>query len=201
MHHLVRFLLFAIFVALGVVVAVLRDERRRRTALQFFLAYTLGVNALLVLAHFEAWPFSRYPMMAVPTVDPRAETTLLNFRGVDAAGREWKVDTRAWSPLFPAAVMGWIVKKLTILPEDQRREALLFLLRRANEARAAALAGRRYGNDLLFGSLTAPDAFYYGQQAIPAPTEFVALRVYRLYWHGRDYGHVRRVLVAEQRAR
>jgi hypothetical protein len=199
--QLLRFLLFAFFVLLGLVVATLRDSRRRRTALNMFLIYTLAVNALLVVVPSEAWPFSRYPMMAVPTVDARAETTMLSFRGVDASGTEWKIDTRAWSPLFHAAVMGWIVKKLTILPAGEREQAMLFLLRRANEARVAALNSRRFGNDILLGPLSAPDVFYYGDQAVPAPSDLVALRVYRIYWRPREYDKVRRALIAEQRLR
>jgi hypothetical protein len=192
-----RFAIFAIFVALGFIVMFTREVQRRR-AVQLFVIYTLAVNAMLVVMRVEAWPFSRYPMMAVPTVNPNAESTLLSFRGVDAAGREWKVDTRAWSPLFPAAIMGWVTKTLPRLSEDERREAMRFLLQRANDARAAAVKHERFGNDALLGAVAAPDVFVYGARAQPAPSPFVALRIYRTWWHGMNYRDVRRALIAEE---
>ena len=193
--ELIRFLFFAGFVLLGVAVILLR----RRALIHLLIAYTLAVNVLLVIARNEAWPFSRYPMMAVPTVDPNAANSMLSFRAVDGDGREWKIDPLAWSPLFPAAVMGWVVNKMPVLPAPERREALLFLLQRAEASRAAAWQRSRFGNEALLGPLTAPDVFYYGPRPAPAPTRFVALRIYRMYWLPMTGREVRRDLIAEQR--
>jgi hypothetical protein len=196
--QLLRGAIFALFVVLGATVMYIRDEKRRRIAIQLFLVYTLAINAALVVARTEAWPFSRYPMMAVPTVDPTAENTLLTFRGVDRYGREWKIDTLAWSPLFPAAIMGWVVRKLPALPAAERKEALRFLLQKAESARELSAQHRRFGNDALLGPLAASDVFVYGARAENARAPFVALRIYRTWWRGMNYSDVRRVLIAEE---
>jgi hypothetical protein len=202
--QVIRALPFVLFLALGISVASAREPMRRRRRIQMLLAYLVTAHLLLVATQIDAWPFSPYRMMAV---DARVHDDLrrmIAFRGVDAAGREWKLDPYAWSPLFPQAVMGWFEVVWPHASPEDREAVMRFLLDRAEEARRRRSGGSRVGNERILGRLTAPD------MNLPPPLEglpegpFVALRVYRVYWRPSEFAvdprRTKRALLIEYRA-
>src|SRR5260370_898749 len=90
-------------VLLGLIVMLTRDVGIHRVALQVFLLHTLSVNFPLVVARTDAWP-SRYPMMAVPTVDSKVELSIVAFRGVDRAALRRRASLCGGIPCNQAAV-------------------------------------------------------------------------------------------------
>jgi hypothetical protein len=179
--QIARLGILVLFVALGLRVARVHEPRRRRRAIQLFLAYTLWVNVLIALRQTDAWPFSPYRMMAVDATVHDDERRMIAFKGVDAGGREWDVDALSWSPLYPQSVMGWFEVGYPQASRAQKDEALRFLLERAREAQAAYAAGRGFGHRRLLGPLTAPDTFVYPDTS-RSPQPFAALRIYRVTW-------------------
>lgn len=198
-----RSLPLLLFVALGI--SVLRaPEGQRRRRIQRLLAAFLLFHAGAVLLQFDAWPFSPYRMMAV---DARAHAdvrSMVAFRAVDRAGREWTVDPLSWSPLFPQAIMGWFETALPRAKPTDRDAAAQFLFQRVEDARRRRLAGRRVGNERLLGCLAAPDTnLSRSLEGLP-PEPFAVLRVYRLFWRpdelNADPSRFGRRLLLEYRA-
>ena len=91
------------------------------------------------------------------------------------------MDPLAFSPLFPATVMGWYETAYPFASPQDREAAAAFLLARAETARQGRAAGRRIGNERFLGPLSAPDTnILWDPPDAPAP--FVVFRVYRLFW-------------------
>jgi hypothetical protein len=183
--QIARLGILILFVVLGLRVALTHEPRRRRSALQLFLMYTLGVNMYIALRQTDAWPFSPYRMMAVNATIHDDERRMIGFKGVDADGREWDIDPLSWSPLYPQAVMGWLEVGYPQATTAQRIESLAFLLERANTARAARAEGRAFGNAALLGPLTAPDTNPF-PKAAASPKPFAGLRLYRITWRPHE---------------
>jgi hypothetical protein len=183
--QIARLGILVLFVALGLRAALTGEPRRRRSAIQAFLAYTLIVNVFVAARQTDAWPFSPYRMMAVDATVHDDERRMIAFKGVDDEGREWDVDSLSWSPLYPQAVMGWFEVVYPKATAAERSEALRFLLERAEEARTSQAAGRWFGNRRLLGPLAAPDTFVYGRAPV-SPRAFTAFRVYRVTWRPNE---------------
>jgi hypothetical protein len=179
--QIVRLAMFVAFIAAGLRIAFAGKEQRRR-AINHFLIYVLLAHLAIALPQKEAWPFSMYPMMALDATK-RGETHRgIFFRVVDSAGQRWRVDVLAWSPLFPQSVMGWFEMGWPHASDIQRREAMRFLLDRAETARAKRLNGSLFfGNAAVLGPLAAPDTNLWGHAPQPA-RELVALQVFRVEW-------------------
>lgn len=178
----VRLAMFALFIVAGVRVTTAPAGHRRR-AINIFLGYTLLAHLAIAIPQNEAWPFSMYPMMAADATDRQAEHRGIFFRAVDSAGREWRVDPLAWSPLFPQAIMGWFEVSWPEATAGQRAAVLKFLLDRAEAARVARSNGERFfGNASILGPLAAPDTNLWGNAA-QSQLPYVALRVYRVRWN------------------
>src|SRR5207237_1027073 len=77
--QLVRLAIFAGFILLGLRISIVRVEGRRR-AINALLVYVLLVQAALIVAQNEAWPFAMYPMMAVQATDRAAPHNGLSLR-------------------------------------------------------------------------------------------------------------------------
>jgi hypothetical protein len=182
----VRIVILLGFVALGLWLArVPPTSPSRRRAVSGFLAYVLAVHAFVAASQADCWPFSSFPMMANDTRRQPDEQAMISFRGVDAGGREWEVDPASWAPLYHQSMRGWFEVVAPRVSQGERREAVAFLLSRAEEARAARASGRCHGNERVLGPLAAPDTYAYGPRPAVAPDPFVALRVYRVSWDRR----------------
>ena len=173
---------FLLLIVLAVSVARAGEAAARRRRIQLLLAYLLAVNVAVVLLQTDAWPFSPYPMMAVDATDRVRVHSMVAFRAVDDAGREWRVDPQAWSPLFPQAVMGWFEKVYPFASPAERQSAERFLLERAEEARQRRARGLAVGNRRWLGPLAAPDTNLYWAPPTAATAPYSALRVYRFFW-------------------
>jgi hypothetical protein len=178
----IRALSFLLFVLLAIRVRRAADPAGRHRRVQQLLGYVLAMSVAVVLLRTDDWPFSPYPMMAVDATDHTRLQTIVAFRAVDRDGREWLVEPLAWSPLFPQTVMWWYESAYPFASPADREAAAKFLLVRAESARQDRFAARRVGNERWLGPLAAPDMNILGD-APKAPAPFVALRVYRLFWH------------------
>jgi len=200
-----RLFSFALLIWLAVRVARSRDPLRRRRRIQVLLAYLLAVNAAVVLLRTDDWPFSPYPMMSVDATDRTSVHSMVAFRAVDRLGREWRIDPQAWSPLFPQAIMGWYETVYPFSSSADREQVARFLLARAEDSRLRESQGLRVGNERWLGPLAAPDTNLYWSPPEGATEPFVALRVYRFFWHptqlARDPAQFRRKLFYECSAR
>jgi hypothetical protein len=181
-----RLVSFLLLIVLAVAVARAGEAAARRRRVRVLLAYVLGVNVAVVLVQTDAWPFSPYPMMAVDATDRVRVHSMIAFRAVDDAGREWRVDPQAWSPLFPQAVMGWFEKVYPFASPAERQSAERFLLGRAEEARQRRARGLAVGNHRWLGPLAAPDTNLYWAAPAAATRPYAALRVYRLFWRPEE---------------
>jgi hypothetical protein len=167
---------------------VRRAERRgpsaRRAAIELLLLYALGASFAAGLARRDAWPFSHWPM-AAGLASARGENTRL--LALDAEGREWAVDARAWQPLGFDELNPWMHRSFARLSPDARQRVLAHLLAVAEQARRRARSGDGVGYfDRYLGPLTAP-AFdlhprvWSAGEGTPAEP-FAGLRVYRESW-------------------
>lgn len=201
MVHVLRLGSFLIFVAMGLVLPFVRTQARRRAWTNALLLYVLALNAFVVLAQTDAWPFSPYRMMAVDARSRGVARSMIAFRVVDGRGREWDLEPLAWSPLFPQAVMGWFEVGFPRATPREREEAGRFLLDRAEEARRKRRDGAWIGNERLLGPLSATDTNLSRPSREASPDRLARLRVYRLTWVPetlvRDPGAVSRALVFE----
>lgn len=199
MGEVARLLSFLVFVALGARVAAGGPARPR--ALQILLAYVCALALGVGLSQRDAWPFSSYPI-AAGLAGGGDRQTWIEFCGVDADGREWTVDPRAWSPLAHQTVQLWFERSWARLPEHQRRDAGLFLLDRAEAARTRLAGGAPVGRERVLGPLAAPDwSLLHG---VDAPVPSTPLRRLRIYEHAwvprasyREPALRQRTLVAE----
>jgi len=177
---------FLLLLILGLQVARTRDPAARRRRVDALLLFLLAAFGVAAASQVDAWPFSPYRLMVVDARDHHAQKSMIAFRAVDAAGREWKVDPYAWSPLYPYDVMTWFELSQDRATQQERESVLSFLYERVERARRLRLAGRRVGNDRLLGPLTAPDMYVLPSEKDLSATPFVALRVYRLYWRSDE---------------
>ena len=178
---LLRLGLFLGFVAGAVIVAGAknRPEDTRRTITTGFLLYALCASFAVGLIQREAWPFSNWPMD-----NNVLDTAFASFRlaGVDAGGREYPLDLRAFQPVAWGDLSIWVAQ---VVPQDPATfdAAAPWLIDRLNGARARVEAGGSAGTwDRFWGPLTAPETvllpkIWRAQDKQP-PIRFVGLRVY-----------------------
>jgi hypothetical protein len=178
MVWMLRIAPFAAMLTLGALLAVSRDDGRRRRLTIAFVALVLTAQVGAGILQRDFWPFSSYPV--IPESASRfREAVWYEIRAVDRHGNESLVDA---SPLTRSVIEKWAERVFPSLSETQKQRAAAFLL-----SRPPSCSNRRY-----LGPLTAPDwLMHYG--GAPAGNQ-VALRVYRA-----DPEH--RTLAYEYRAR
>ena len=195
---------------LGMLARVRRAETRgaaaRRAALNGLIGYTLAASFAAGLLQRDAWPFARWPMAAGLASASGEGTRIL---AVDANGREWPVDYRAWQPLGYDELVPWMHRTLPRLPPEERRRVLAHLLDVAERARRTARAGGGVGYfDRWLGPFAAPYFDLHPRTWSPGagapPEPFTRLRVYREHWDHerlrRDPGSRQRTLFEEHPA-
>jgi hypothetical protein len=180
LDELARLALLLVFVGLGLRCLRSADGEARRRAVNVFLGYTLVASGFVAVTQRDAWPFTTYTLAAFRARADRP-VCLDEFWGVDAAGREWRVDSYTWSPVFDSTLQTWFDYYYASLPEDGKRRALGFLLSRAEAGRGQLAAGRPIGYDRRLGpALSAPYWWLARRSTELAPTPYVGLRVYRV---------------------
>jgi hypothetical protein len=190
---------FLAFIVLGI--AVLRaDPRVRRGRINAFLIYMFAVSLLIGVSQRDAWPFSPYPLMrGLWNAHYRYEKIVIV--GTDGRGREWDIDPMAWSPIFPLVLQEWVKGTFVFLTPAEQLEAAKFLYAKAEDARLRQSRGRRVGNELLLGPLTASDWWLYKRVTAVSPQPYAALRIYRDRWEPAaklaDPSQFERTLVCE----
>lgn len=156
------------------------------------------INALLLVALFvsfgsglsqrDMWPFSSWKMMTGLTPPATPALPTLSFVGVDASGKEYDIDYRAWKPLSPEELDSWLRHNFFQLDSAARDRVASYLLQLSNDAREEALstAGLASVNRWL-GPLTAPThllhpAIWSHVDRVPR-NPFVGLRIYEDSWN------------------
>lgn len=180
-------LLFACFVAAGLAASLgprLGFGSRRRLV-DLLLVVALAASCGAGVSQWELWPFSAWPLMAMSQPPVVTHTRLV---AADATGAEHAVDYRAWQPLSFDELVPWIDQEFPRLTPRQQDDAAAYLLTKAEEARARALAGGSPGDlDRWLGPLAAT---YFLQHPKPwsdpanvPDRPFTRLRIYRESWN------------------
>lgn len=175
--------LFTGFLGLGVAVRLAKPSDRRRRILGL-IAYVVVVHLAAGLSQRDAWPFTCHTI-AAGRVKPDARACLIELAGVDASGREWRLDPYSWMPVYGSVLQSWCGQRLAGLTGDERTSALSFLLLRAEESRGRLAAGRGIGPARWLGPLGAPYWWLLPRPPV-APEPFVGLRAYTECWIPRE---------------
>jgi hypothetical protein len=88
--------LFVAFVILGLGAACSTRGDGRDRRINAFLIYTLVLGLGAGLSQREAWPFSTWPLVAGTVWQGVTQRRVV---ALDADGREYAIDYRAWEPL------------------------------------------------------------------------------------------------------
>jgi hypothetical protein len=183
MGHLLRLLLFGVFLALGAH-AARRSAAPGRRAETLFIAFTLAASLAVGVSQKDAWPFSPHPVLAEDAT-LSDDVRRIELKGVDEDGREWDVHAWAYAPLPGKKMADWIRIVYPRLSAEEKQRAERFLLARAEEARRRAADGKPIGNGRLLGPLGAPDWLRHRDAAM-SPKPFVRLRGYELRFRPRE---------------
>jgi hypothetical protein len=198
---------FVGFVVCGLLVSAsgrfLRGEARRQLT-NAFLVYVLIVSFSAGLTQHNLWPFSSWPVLAMP--QPATNSPTPRIVAADWEGNEYDIDYRAWRPLSLEELVSWLKLHFFELDPAARDRAGSYLLPRANYAREQALSpgGLAYPNRWL-GPLTAPThmlhpAIWSHPESVPR-NSFSKLRIYEESWdteaRRRDPAKFTRVLIYE----
>lgn len=181
---------FLFFVGSGLVVAARHRFRRgwnRRRSINAFLFVSLLVSFAAGLTQRNMWPFSSWPVLAMPLPASTRDLPTPRIVGVDAKGNEYDIDYRAWKPLSLEELTSWLRGHFFQLDPLARDRVGSYLLDCANRAREQALspAGLAYPNRWL-GPLTAPTHMLHPHiwshlESVPR-NSFVGLRIYEESW-------------------
>jgi hypothetical protein len=202
-------IVFLGFVAFGLLISgvgwFLAEPAKRRLT-NTFLMFVLLASFAAGLTQHNLWPFSSWPVLAMPMPASRRDLPTPRIMGVDASGKEYDIDYRAWLPLSLEELHSWLnLRFFQLEPQAQDRVGKYFL-DRSNRARNEALspAGLAYPNRWL-GPLTAPThmlhpALWSHAGSVPR-NAFVRLRIYEENWdldaRRQDPTQVTRVLAYE----
>jgi hypothetical protein len=182
LHAVIPMLVFVGFIVLTV--CVRRGDAPGASApLRMLIGYVIAVSMFAGLSEKDLWPFAAWHYVSYAAGDSGDFYRLV---GVDAGGREHRLDTRTFEPLEFFQVVGYLEHDIADMPRAQQTELLDFLLRFAQEGLARAHAGRPVGTFTRFlGPLSAPVFQLAGTPWADRdnlPAELTALRLYRVYW-------------------
>ena len=164
------------------------------------LLYAIAINGFAGVTQVDNWPFTSNTL-AVGRATEQSHITWAGFFGVDRQGREWQIDPLTWSPVFDSILQNWMRSSYPRLSPAEQKEAMQFLLTRANAGRAALSEGRRIGFDRRIGPLSCP-YWWRLPRVRDVPAEpYQSLRAYELDFivgHiTRDPGDIQRRLLGE----
>jgi hypothetical protein len=185
------------FVALGLLLVLwgrFLPAMPRRRLTNFFLLVVLFISFGAGLTQHDFWPFSSWPVLAFAWPADGNHPPFPRIMAVDAGGREYDIDYRAWRPLALEELLSWIHLHLAQLDPASQNRVGAYLLGQSNLAREQALssAGLPYPNRW-FGPLTAPThmmhpAIWSHPESVPR-NPFVELRFYEEAWNLEERRH------------
>jgi hypothetical protein len=181
-EHDMPALVFITFIALTLRVRP-GDTPATSLTLRLLIIYVVAISMVAGILGTDLWPFAAWRYVAYSIGD---SGDVLRTVIVDRRGEEHPLDERAFEPLEPPELAGYVAAAIGRMPVAQRDELLEFLLRRAQEGLARARAGRPVGRFArLLGAAAAP---VFQNVASPwddrthLPDEVTGLRVYREHW-------------------
>jgi hypothetical protein len=180
MADLVRLASFVAFLALGWRVTRL-DGPARRSAVHRLLAYIVALELAVGVLQWDDWPFTSHTI-AVGRARADSRVCATTLYGLDADGREWRLDPYTFTPVYDSILQYWLEQALGRLTDAQRRRALSFLLDRAEESRRRLAAGRALGPERLLGPLGGPYWLLLPRSLAVPPTPYSGLRAYSSCW-------------------
>jgi hypothetical protein len=188
--NIVSTIAFVGFVMLGLLVTAggrSRAEPAKRRLTNAFLIFALMVSFAAGLTQHNMWPFSSWPVLAMPMPAATRELPTPRIVGVDANGNEYDIDYRAWQPLALEELNSWLNLHFFRLDPAAQDRVGRYFLDRANRAREEAISpsGLAYPNRWL-GPLTAPThmihpAIWSDAARVPR-NSFVRVRIYQQSW-------------------
>ena len=163
MGQFLRLGIFAVFVLIGAA-ARFGPPKLRRRAVGLLIGYIAVVHVAVLVAEREAWPFVNYQILH-GKADLDTRLWRLDFFGIDATGRRWLIDPYSFEPLHKITVQSWVRFNLPLTPKENRRQAMAFLLQKAENARQRLAAQKYIGFDRYIGPFAAP--YWYLVPRIP----------------------------------
>jgi hypothetical protein len=203
---LIKGVLFLGFVTFGLLAAY--SARRReddRRLINVFIVYTVVLGLAVGLMQRDVWPFAAWPLVAGTVPRPVTHPRIV---AIDAEGREYQIDYRAWEPLEFDELMAWKEQNFPRLERPAQDRVAAFLLGIVEQARQQWLSGRRVHHlDYYLGPLSAPlflghPDYWETASGVPGQA-LVGLRFYDETWdieeRARDPSKVSRRLIYEYR--
>lgn len=188
---------FVAFLVLGLLVAFASRffaEPAQRRITNVFLAGTLLVSLTAGVTQHNLWPFSSWPVLAMPMPAATRDLPTPRIVGVDANGVEQDIDYRAWQPLSLEELISWLNLHFFKLDSGAQDRVGKYFLDHANAARQQALSssGLTYPNRWL-GPFTAPThmlhpAIWAHADRVPK-SSFVKIRIYEESWNLEERRH------------
>jgi hypothetical protein len=180
MLELLRFASFLAFLVLGFRVTRAAGADRRR-AINRFLAYVIAVSLAVGVSQVDDWPFASHTI-AVGRARADSKVCRTELFGMDALGREWRLDPYSFTPVYHSILQYWLEQAPGRLDEEQRAHVFAFLLQRAEESRARLAAGRSLGPERILGRAGASYWLLLPRAKDVPPTPYAGLRAYSSCW-------------------
>lgn len=180
MAELLRLLAVAVFVALGLRARRSTGDGRRRAA-GHLIGYVVVVSALAGALQRDAWPFTSHTI-AVGRARAESRVCQTAFQGVDGAGRAFRLDPYAFTPVFDSILQYWVEQALPRLDAAGRGRVLEFLLARAEASRRRLAAGLPIGPQRLLGPVAAPYWLLLPRHPEVPAEPYAAIRIETSCW-------------------
>ena len=164
-----------VFLCARVTVARSVDSRRKRV-LQL-ASYIIATHLVIGLTQKDAWPITNYRLMH-GLAPPTGELSLFGLYGVDANGREWRIDPYAWRSISHWHLHFWLWLNFVghPQPEQEQQRAMAWLFGMAEAQRAQLASGHRSISPL--GPFSAPEWWLYERKTAVPAEPYRALRLY-----------------------
>lgn len=167
---------FVALIALCARVALARSVDARRKRVLHLAAYIIVAHFAIGITQKDAWPITNYRLMH-GIAGPAGELSLFTFYGVDAGGREWRIDPYAWKSTSNWHLHFWFWINFTrTLTPAQQQQALAWLFRLAEQQRASLAKGDTSISPL--GVASAPEWCMFQRQTTVPAQPYRAFRVY-----------------------
>ena len=147
---------FVVLLLLCASIRFAKSPAARRRRILLLAGYLVLGHLAVGVTQKDAWPITNYCLMHGPADLHKAELFRYGFFGVDAAGREWRIDPYAWRSASDWDLQYWfeVVFKKQLSPAE-KDEALAWLYQLAERQRAQLARGNTSISPL--GPLSAPE--------------------------------------------
>lgn len=167
---------FALLIVLCIRIALAQPFAVRRKRVLQLALYLVVAHLAVGVTVKDAWPITDYALMH-GIAGLAGELSVFTFYGVDAEGREWRIDPYAWKSISEWHLHFWFwIYYARQLHPDQQHEALGWLYRLAEEQRARLARGDTAISVL--GPASAPQWFMFQRQLHVPAEPYRGIRVY-----------------------